>query len=72
MERGTTGWGPVSKYHTDCLNCVHRLSKNMGLVPDMEWQEKAKKTTEIKCKSFSLFGNVCNFSFLNQLLSRTH
>lgn len=56
-----------AKYHTAHLKCIHRLSKNTGFVP-----EESDKTTEIKCKSFSLFENVCSFSFLNQVLSRTY
>ena len=53
MERGTRGWGGFfSKYHTACLNCVHSLSKNMGFVPDMEWQKKVTKPLRFNVRAF--------------------
>lgn len=44
--------GVFSKCHTAHLNCVHRLSKNTGFVPDTEWQQKVTKPLILNVRAF--------------------
>lgn len=44
-----------------------QIEQKYGVCPRHGMAAESDKTTDMKCKSFSLFGKVCSFSFLNQL-----
>lgn len=71
MERGTTGWLVFFQISDSSFELCSQIEQKHGVRPRHGMAEESDKTTETKCKSFSLFGNVCSFSILNQLLSRT-